>query len=113
MRRLLWLALVAAAALAVSLVASAAPPKGSGGNFVNYSLGETTGTTCPGNAACSNVAAEPAIRADGAGRFFGSSENSLGEGTVAVRSTDNGLHYTTLASPDAVSAAVVIAEYDW
>lgn len=105
MRRIFWLAGVAAAALVVVLAASAAPPKGSGSNFVNYSLGETTGTTCPGDAACSNVAAEPAIRSDGAGRFFGSSENSLGEGTVAVRSTDNGLHYTTLASPDAVSQA--------
>ena len=104
MRRMLLLAGVATAALVVALVASAAPPR-SGGNFLNYSLGEATGTTCPGSAACSNVAAEPAIRADGAGRFFGSSENSLGQGTVAVRSTDNGLHYTTLASPDALSQA--------
>jgi hypothetical protein len=85
------------------LTASATAGKTGGGNFVNYSLAETTGTTCPGNAGCSNVAAEPAIRADGAGRFFGSSENSLLAGTVAVRSTDNGLHYTTLASPDGVS----------
>ena len=76
-----------------------------GTSFLNYSLGETTGTNCPGQAACSNIAAEPAIRADGAGRFFGSSENSLGEGTVAFRSTDNGLHYTTLVSPDSVSQA--------
>ncbi|HEY3550430.1 MAG TPA: sialidase family protein [Gaiellaceae bacterium] len=105
MRRIFWLVGVAAAALVVALAASAAPPKGGGGNFLDYSLGEATGTTCPGSAACSNVAAEPAIRADGAGRFFGSSENSLGEGTVAVRSTDNGLHYTTLVSPDAVSQA--------
>jgi hypothetical protein len=91
-------------ALMYVLVASAAPPKG-GSSFLNYSLGETTGTSCPGQAACSNIAAEPAIRADGAGRFFGSSENSLGEGTVAFRSTDNGLHYTTLVSPDSVSQA--------
>ena len=104
MKGTLLLAAVAAAALTVALAASAAPPpKGGGGSFTNYSLAETTGTTCPGNADCSNVAAEPAIRADGAGRFFGSSENSLGEGTVAVRSTDNGLHYTTLVSPDGVS----------
>jgi len=103
MRRIFWLAGVAAAALAVALAASAAPPKGSGGSFLNYSLGETTGTTCPGSTACSNIAAEPAIRADGSGRFFGSSENGLGGGTVAFRSTDGGLHYTTLASPNAVS----------
>jgi hypothetical protein len=104
MRRLLLLAVAAFAALALSLAASASPPaKGGGGSFTNYTLAETTGTTCPGNATCSNIAAEPAIRADGAGRFFGSSENSLGEGTVAARSTDNGLHYTTLVSPDGVS----------
>jgi hypothetical protein len=106
MRRLLLLAVVATAALAVSLAAAAAPPsKGGGGSFANYSLAEKTGTTCPGSSACSNIAAEPAIRADGAGRFFASSENGLGGGTVAFRSTDNGLHYTTLASPDAGSSA--------
>jgi hypothetical protein len=102
MRRMLLVAGVAAAALAITLGASAAAPSKSG-SFVNYSLGETTGTTCPGSSACSNVAAEPAIRADGAGRFYGSSENSLLAGTVAVRSTDGGLHYTTLVSPDGVS----------
>src|SRR2546421_3172257 len=106
MRRLFLLAIVATAALAVSLAASAsAPAKSGSGSFVNYSLAETTGTTCPGSSACSNVAAEPAIRADGAGRFFGSSENSLLQGTVAVRSSDTGLHYTTLVSPNAVSSS--------
>jgi hypothetical protein len=105
MRRFFLLALIATAALTVSLEASAAPPKGGSSNFSNYSLAETTGTTCPGSSACSNVAAEPAIRADGAGRFYGSSENSLLQGTVAFRSTDGGLHYTTLASPNAVSSA--------
>src|SRR5437868_604764 len=107
MTRTLALGLGLAAAFALSLaVASAAPGKGkpgSGGSFVKYSLAETTGTTCPGSAACSNIASEPAIRADGAGRFFGSSENGLGGGTVAFRSTDNGLHYTTLVSPNGVS----------
>jgi hypothetical protein len=91
-------------ALVFALAAGAAPPS-KGGNFVDYSLAETTGTSCPGNAACSNIAAEPAIRADGAGRFFGSSENGLGGGTVAFRSTDNGLHYATLVSPNGVSSA--------
>jgi hypothetical protein len=107
MKRTLAGALVVLGALALVLGASAAPPKpgGGGGNFLNYPLGESTGTTCPGSSACSNIAAEPAIRADGAGRFFGSSENGLGAGTVAFRSTDKGLHYTTLASPDAGSQA--------
>lgn len=103
MRRIFWLVAVVAAALTVAFAASAAQPKGSGGNFLNYSLGETTGTTCPGSSACSNIASEPAIRADGAGRFFGSSENGLGGGTVAFGSTDGGLHYTTLVSPNAAS----------
>src|SRR5947207_11245097 len=104
MRRLFLLAIVATAALAVSLAASAsAPAKGGSGGFTNYSLAETTGTTCPGDTACSNIASEPAIRADGAGRFFGSSENGLGGGTVAFRSTDNGLRYTTLVSRNGVS----------
>jgi hypothetical protein len=101
-RTLLTLAGAATAALVVALSASAATTT-KVANFVNYSLGEATGTTCPGSSACSNIASEPAIRSDGAGRFFGSSENGLGGGTVAFRSTDNGLHYTTLVSPDSVS----------
>jgi hypothetical protein len=103
MRRMILLAGGAAVALVFALAAGAAPSSKSG-SFVNYSLAETTGTTCPGSAACSNIAAEPAIRADGAGRFFGSSENGLGGGTVAFRSADGGLHYTTLLSPNGVSA---------
>jgi hypothetical protein len=104
MRRVILLAGGTLSALAFALAASAAAPSKTG-SFVNYSLAETTGTTCPGSSACSNIAAEPAIRADGAGRFFGSSENGLGGGTVAVRSTDGGLHYTTLVSPNGVSQA--------
>jgi hypothetical protein len=101
MRRLIVLGLGAVLALALSVGAVAAGSKTA--TFTNYSLAETTGTTCPGSSACSNIAAEPAIRADGAGRFFASSENGLGGGTVAFRSTDNGLHYTTLVSPNSVS----------
>jgi hypothetical protein len=102
MKRVMAIAIGAVVGLTVVLGASAAAPTRTG-NFLNYSLGETTGTTCPGSDACSNIAAEPAIRADGAGRFFGSSENGLLGGTVAFRSTDNGLHYTTLDSPNAGS----------
>jgi hypothetical protein len=103
MKRLILPASAAVVASACLLsVAGAASGKG-GGAFTSFSLAEATGTTCPGSSACSNIASEPAIRADGAGRFFGSSENGLGGGTVAFRSTDNGLHYTTLASPDAGS----------
>src|SRR5207248_1285698 len=103
MRRLIVLGVGAVLALALSMGAVAAGSKTA--TFVNYSLAETTGTTCPGSSACSTTAAEPQIRADGAGRFFGSSENGLGGGTVAFRSTDNGLHYTTLASPNAGSSS--------
>src|SRR5438105_4286426 len=103
MRRLMVLGLGAVLALALSVGAVAAGSKTA--TFVNYSLAETTGTTCPGGQACSNFAAEPAIRSDGAGRFFGSSENGLGGGTVAFRSLDNGSHYTTLVSPNSVSEA--------
>jgi hypothetical protein len=101
MRRLTVLGLGAVLALVLSVGAVAAGPKTA--TFTNYSLAETTGTTCPGSSACSNIASEPAIRADGAGRFFASSENGLGGGTVAFRSTDNGLHYTTLVSPNSLS----------
>jgi hypothetical protein len=104
MRRVILLAGGAVVALAFALAAAAAAPSKTG-SFVNYSLAETTGTTCPGSSACSNIAAEPAIRADGAGRFFGSSENGLGGGTAAFRSSDNGLHYSTLVSPNGVSQA--------
>jgi hypothetical protein len=101
MRRLIVLGFGAVLALALSVGAVAAGSKTA--SFTNYSLAETTGTTCPGSSACSNIASEPAIRADGAGRFFASSENGLGGGTVAFRSTDNGLHYTTLVSPNSLS----------
>ena len=102
MKRLLVPVAAAIAALACAMVATASTTVG---NFVNFSLGETAGASCPGGSDCTNIASEPAIRADGAGRFFGSSENGLGGGTVAFRSTDGGLRYKTLASPNQVSSA--------
>jgi hypothetical protein len=95
------------AAIAGALVAAGAQRAGAARSsaFTNFSLAETTGTTCPGSSACTNIAAEPAIRADDHGNFFASSENGLGGGTVAFRSTDGGLHYTTLVSPNGVSSA--------
>jgi hypothetical protein len=74
-------------------------------SFVNYGLAQTPGRTCPSSSNCSNVAAEPAIRADAAGEFFASSENSLGNGTEAWRSLDGGRHYTALDSPNQGSSA--------
>jgi hypothetical protein len=73
--------------------------------FVNYQLGtQFIGERCPNSSTpCTNGAAEPAIRADNAGTFYASSENGLGAGTEAWKSTDGGLHYITLASPNALS----------
>src|SRR5437660_12807804 len=92
MKRMLLCLVGAAVALGFAITAAAAPPSKSG-SFVNYSLAETTGTTCPGSSACSNIASEPAIRAAGAGRFFGSSENELGRRTVDSRLTSGGCHH--------------------
>jgi hypothetical protein len=99
-KRIAFVAVLAAvAALAATIVATAAL---GGGGFTNFSLGPA-GVTCPGSASCTNGAAEPSIRADDAGRFYGASENGLSGGTLAWRSTDGGQHYIGLASPNQVS----------
>jgi len=100
------LALAVALAL-LSLVVVVPSAGGARGkpSFANLTISETPGITCPGSSECVNFASEPAIRADGDGNFFGSSENGLGGGTVAVRSIDGGLHYLTLQSPNGVSSA--------
>src|SRR5437868_5003696 len=104
------LALGAALAAVLAIVVTAAgvanaakPAPSSGAAFTNFSIAETPGVTCPGSSSCSNIASEPAIRADGDGTFYGSTENGLGGGTVAARSTDGGFHYLTLQSPNGVS----------
>jgi hypothetical protein len=73
--------------------------------FTNFELSKIPTTACPGSPSCYNGAAEPAIRADSAGSFYGSSENGLGSGTLAWRSLDGGLHYTALVSPNSLSQA--------
>lgn len=79
----------------------------SGGRFkfVNFELGTAPGTVCPGSPSCTNGAAEPLIRADATGVFYASSELGLSAGTLAWKSTDGGLHYTALVSPNQVSQA--------
>jgi hypothetical protein len=64
--------------------------------------GGKVGTRCPGAGPkkCFNTAGEPSIRADAAGNFYAASENGLGSGTEAWKSTDGGRHYKTLPSPD-------------
>jgi hypothetical protein len=84
---------------------SARSASGGGGSFafVNFALGAAPGTVCPGASGCTNGAAEPAIRADATGTFYVSSELGLSAGTLAWKSTDGGLHYTALDSPNQVS----------
>ncbi|HYL20479.1 MAG TPA: sialidase family protein [Gemmatimonadales bacterium] len=93
---------------------SPAPPSGvdavqsvTGGPFAftNFELGAAPGTVCPGSSGCTNGAAEPAIRADATGTFYVSSELGLSTGTLAWKSTDGGLHYTALTSPNQISQA--------
>jgi len=86
--------------VAAATVVTAAPF-----TFVNFELGATPGTVCPDSSACTNGAAEPAIRADATGTFYVSSELGLSAGTLAWTSTDGGLHYTALTSPNQLSRA--------
>jgi hypothetical protein len=91
--------------LAVVLVGLASTPARAAGppTFVSFGLSSTPGVACPGSSACTNPAAEPAIRAAGDGAFYATSENGLGAGTEAFKSADGGQHFTTLTSPNAVS----------
>ena len=102
LRRLVLVAL--ASALAGLPPATAAP---GGLHFVNFELAATPpappGTVCPAST-CWNQAVEPAIRADATGAVYVSSENGLFGGTIAAKSTDGGLHYASLPSPNGVSS---------
>ncbi|MEA2609300.1 MAG: hypothetical protein QOJ75_1543, partial [Chloroflexota bacterium] len=106
-RRLTATAATLALLLAASISAADAA-KPAGGQFVSFSLAATppqpVGTVCPGaGGACTNFAAEPAIRASRDGAFYASSENGLGGGTLAWKSIDGGRHYATLLSPNTLS----------
>jgi len=104
-------ALLASAALTLPNGGPALGATGGGGfSFTNFELAATpprpTGTVCPNTVGnCWNFAAEPAIRADGAGNFYASSENGLGGGTDAWKSSDGGRHYATLDCPNCLSNA--------
>ena len=89
--------------------------------FTNYELAgneftvdHSDGVSCPNMATvesqkCYSTQAEPAIRADRDGNFYGSSESVFcvigGQcgGTYAWKSTDDGAHFTTLALPNTVT----------
>jgi hypothetical protein len=86
-------------------VRSTRAPGGGAFAFVNFELGAAPGTVCPGSSSCTNGAAEPMIRADATGTFYVGSELGVGSGTLAWKSTDGGLHYTALTSPNQLSQA--------
>src|SRR4051794_12863744 len=102
-------ALLAGAVLAVSASGAEATRAAAAqsARFVNFEFAATppapVGTICPGSSACWNQAVEPAIRADRDGNFYVASENTLLKGTIAAKSTDGGLHYASLPSPNALS----------
>jgi hypothetical protein len=102
---------LAALGVAISVLvtvggAAAAKPSPAAG-FIDFTLAATppnpAGTVCPGSALCYDGAAEPAIAVSPTGRFFSSSENGLGGGTLAWTSSDNGRHYASTPSPNDVS----------
>src|SRR6476619_6942499 len=106
MNKLLPVLGLLAVVLVVAGGASGANPAPSAA-FTDFTVSATppnpAGTVCPGSALCSNGAAEPAIAVSPSGRFFASSENGLGGGTMAWTSADNGLHYSSTPSPNDVS----------
>ncbi len=80
--------------------------------FTNFEVAASpphpVGTVCPSTqtpSPCDNYASEPAIRSAPNGVFYGSSEDGLGGGTDAWRSSDGGNHYKSLLRPDAASSA--------
>ena len=106
------LTLLALVALATGSLAPATADAKGGLSFTNFSLAATppqpAGTVCPAMTAsaeqqCSNGAAEPMIRASRGGTFYAASENGVGSGTIAWKSTDGGRHYQTLVGPNDAS----------
>ncbi len=106
------------------LALTSQPAAGSPGfSFTTFELGrfDLPGGTCAGSTAnCFNVNGEPQIRADSAGNFYATSEylprvqecsngldltNPQCGGTGAWKSSDNGVHYVTLHSPNSVITA--------
>src|SRR5919201_2342744 len=83
---------VAALFSTVLALAPRAQASSGGASFTNFQLGTAAiGESCPNSTTpCTNIAAEPQIRADNAGNFYGSSENGLGGGTDAWKSSDGG-----------------------
>jgi hypothetical protein len=59
----------------------------------------------PGSTTNFNGAAEPQVSSDPSGNFYITSENGLGAGTDAWKSSNGGLSYSSLPQPNAISSA--------
>ncbi|MFN2450921.1 MAG: hypothetical protein ABR541_01050, partial [Candidatus Dormibacteria bacterium] len=95
-----------AAVAAVPLLIGASGSTATAPTFTNFQLGDLAAETCPSSSPCQNGQSEPQIRADSAGAFYGASENGVGGGTEAYRSTDSGQHYLHLLSPNETSTTL-------
>jgi hypothetical protein len=99
MKKLRWLFIPLFALLLLAGAATASKTT-SQVHFVGFGLAQTPGVTCPGSKKCQNPASEPQIRSAPDGIFYAASENGVGTGTEAWRSTDGGRHYVAIASPN-------------
>ncbi len=91
-------------AMASMPAADAAKPPPGGGPFTTFSLAGTppapAGTVCPGSgSACTNLAAEPAIRASRDGSFIRASPPAVATPTSRLRPRRTPLVNTTSTSP--------------
>jgi hypothetical protein len=106
MRKLVPALAASIAVLVAAGGATGAKPAPSAG-FADFTVAATppnpAQTVCPGSSLCYNGAAEPAIGVTPSGRYYASSENGLGGGTLAWTSNDGGLHYASTPSPNDVS----------
>jgi hypothetical protein len=103
MKKLPWLGLTLCGLLILAVPATARTTT-TATHFIQVSLAQTPGVTCPGAKKCQNPASEPAIRADPDGDFYAASENGVTSGTEAWRSVKHAHAFLALPSPDATSA---------
>ncbi|MDE1852134.1 MAG: hypothetical protein KGI38_00085 [Thaumarchaeota archaeon] len=123
--------LLAVSALFTVLVPMATSASGGQTAFTSFELGPFSqpGVNCPnGQGTCINSNAEPQIGADNGGNFYASSEflpptltcstdlslaNPTCGGTGAWKSTNGGLNYVTLPSPNSFSAPLNASASAW
>jgi hypothetical protein len=93
--------LVSVVVLVLLVLSASSSSYGSSSNFIHGVLPPPP----PGSTQAYNVAAEPAIRSDHSGNFYISSENGVGAGTDAWKSSNGGTSYSSLAQPNGISSA--------